>query len=136
MIIRERSDGVLVRVTDDPGDAGKRREFFGSALRVASGGDDARVGILAMDAANGFAGFGVGGGGDGTGVKDDDVSGGIGFSGSAALRAEAVANRVSISLRGAAAEVLDEEGHHRDMPFTVAQGKAQLDDGNVLNPIS
>lgn len=111
-IIRERRDGVLVRIADDPEDAGKRGEFFGSALRVASGGDDARGGILAVDAANGFASFGVGGGGDGAGVEDDDVGGGVGFGGGAALSAEAVANCVGVSLSGAAAEILDEEGGH------------------------
>ena len=112
VIIRERGDGVLVRIADDPGDSGKRGELFGSALRVASGGDDAGGGILAVDAANGFASFGVGGGGDGAGVEDDNVGGGVGFGGGAALRAEAVANCVGVSLRGAAAKVLDEEGGH------------------------
>lgn len=112
MTIRERRDRVLVRITDDPGDSGKRGKFFGSALRVASGGDDARGGILAVNAADGFASFGVGGSGDGAGVEDDDVGGGVGFSGGAALCAEAVANCVGVSLRGAAAEVLDEESGH------------------------
>ena len=118
VIIHERSDGVLMRVADNPGDTRKRGEFFGGALRVASGGDDASGRILTVDAANGFASFGVGCGGDCAGVEDDDVGGSVGFGSGAALSAEVVANRVSVSLRGAAAEVLDEEsGHQENQPI-------------------
>ena len=111
-LAHKRGNLALMRIADDPGDAGKRGEFFGSALRVASGGDDASGRILTVDAANGFASFGVRRGGDGTGVEDDNVGGGVGFGGGAALRVQAVANRVGVGLRGAAAEVLDEEGGH------------------------
>lgn len=101
-----------MRIADDPRDAGKRGKLFGGALSVASRGDDLRGGVLAMDAADGLAGFGISGGGDCAGVEDDDVGAGIGFGRGIASRAEAVANCVSVGLRGAAAEVLDEESGH------------------------
>lgn len=112
VIVGERRDGVLVRIADDPGDAGKRGEFFGSALRIASGGDNAGTRVLTMDAADGFAGFRVGGGCDRACVEDDDVSGDVRFGDCAALSAEALANCVGVRLRGAAPEVLDEERGH------------------------
>lgn len=132
MIIRERSDGVLVRVADDPGDSGEGGEFFGRALGVTSGGDDASGGILAVDAANGFAGFGVSGGSDRAGVEDDDVGGGVGLGGGAALRAEAMANRVCVSLRGAATKVLDEESGHELGATTILREADGMPMANVI----
>ena len=64
---------ILVRVPDDPGHAGQSRDFLRRTLRVAAGDDDARVGLRAMDAADGLAKLVVGGRGDGAGVQDDEV---------------------------------------------------------------
>ena len=64
----------LVRIADDPRDAGKRGEFFGCALSVAAGDDDASGGVFRVNLADGIAGLGIGGGSDGTGVHDNDVA--------------------------------------------------------------
>ena len=88
--------------------AGQSGDFLGRALRVAAGDHDARVGLRAMDAADGLAKLVVGGRGDGAGVQDDEV--GVGnFVGCAeAARGETGFERGSIGLRSAASERLYE----------------------------
>ncbi len=66
-------DRILVRIADHESHAGESRDFLGRALGVAAGDDDARLGLRAMDAADGLAKLVVGGGGDGAGVQDDEV---------------------------------------------------------------
>ena len=70
-----KSDGLekigdlrLVRIADDEGNSRENRQFFGSALGVAAGDDDARGGIGGVEFADGVARLGICGGGDGTGV--------------------------------------------------------------------
>ena len=60
-------------VADDGGYSGERGEFGGSALCVASCGDDAGLRVLAMGAADVGAGFAVGLSGDAAGVDNDHV---------------------------------------------------------------
>src|SRR5580658_499918 len=67
---------VLVRVADHAGHAGQGRDFLGGTLSVASGDDNLRVGILALDTADGGAGILVGRGRYGTGIEDDHVRAG------------------------------------------------------------
>src|SRR5258707_798082 len=74
---------------------------------IISGG---RVGGVKL--ADGVASLGVGGGGDRTGVNDDDVGGGGGGSGSAAAVQQLALEGGTIGLRGAAAELFDEESGH------------------------
>ena len=65
-----------------------------------------------MDFADGVAGLGIGGGGDGAGVHDDD-GGGVESRGEGAAAVEELAlEGGAVGLRGAAAELLDEEGGH------------------------
>jgi hypothetical protein len=49
----------FVGVADDEGDAGKRGEFFGSALGIAAGDDDAGGRIAGVDFADGIASLGI-----------------------------------------------------------------------------
>src|SRR5690242_165110 len=99
-------------VADDERDAGERGQLFGSALGVTAGDDEARGGIAGMDFADGVAGLGVGGGGDGAGVEDDEV-GVVGRGGGVAATGEELAfDGGAVRLRGAAAELLNEEGSH------------------------
>ena len=71
---------MFVRIADDQADARKRRDFLGSALRITAGNQDLRIGILAMNAADGGAGILIGGRGYGAGVENDDLGfvGGVG----------------------------------------------------------
>jgi len=66
-------------ISDDQGDAFDGGEFLGGALGVAAGDEDAGLGMVAMEFANGLAHFIVGGGGDGAGVEHDQA--GIGGGG-------------------------------------------------------
>ena len=55
------------------GDAGEGGHIFGGALGVAAGGDYFGRGILGVDFADGVAGLRISGGGDRTGVDDDEL---------------------------------------------------------------
>ena len=102
----------LVRIADDPRDAGEGGQFFWSTLGVASGDDDADGGVGGVKFSDGVAGLGVGGSGDGAGVDDDDVgSGGRGGSGAAAVEQLALEGG-AVGLRGATTELFDEESGH------------------------
>src|SRR5579863_4641016 len=96
----------------DESDAGKSGEFFRSALRIASSGNNASGGIFTMDAANGFASLGIRGGGDGACVEDNHSGVGIRFGGAVSFGEEILTNRSSIGLRGAAAKIADEKCSH------------------------
>jgi len=63
----------FVGVADDEGNAGESGNFFGGSLGIAARYQDARGGIGGVDFADGVAGLGVSGCGDGAGVKHDDV---------------------------------------------------------------
>ena len=63
-------------VADHGGDTGQCGEFFRGALGIATGSDDAAVGVLAMGAANVCAGLPISLGGNAAGIHDDH----IGFS--------------------------------------------------------
>jgi hypothetical protein len=105
---------VFVGVADHGGDAGEGRDFFGSALGVASGDDDFCQRILALHAADGGAGVLIGGMGDGAGVHYYQV----GFSGGGRCEAagfELTFEGGAVGLSGAASEVFDVEGGHGTM---------------------
>ena len=63
----------LVGVADDEGNSGEGGDFFGRTLGITTGHEDARGRIGSVDFADGVAGLGVSGCGDGAGVKHDDV---------------------------------------------------------------
>jgi hypothetical protein len=101
-----------VGIAYDPRDAGEGGEFFGGALGVAASDDELGGGILGVDFADGVTGLGVGGGSDRAGIEDDD-GGGYGIGGrSVAAVEELPFEGGTVSLRGAAAELLDVEGGH------------------------
>jgi len=113
---------MFVRVAHNAGYAGQGRDLFRGTLGVASGDDNLRVGILALDAADSGAGILVGGGRHRTGVEDDHV----GIRGRGATQAallELALQGSAIRLGGATAEILHvESGHvvhgnafHRDL---------------------
>lgn len=99
-------------IADNPRNTGKRGEFLGSALGVAAGDDEEDGRILRVNLSNGVAGLGIGGSGYGAGVEDDDGRRGrVGGGGKAAIE-ELAFDGGAVGLRGAAAELLDEEGGH------------------------
>lgn len=102
----------LVGVADNVRDAGESGEFFGSALGVTAGDDDARSGIAGVDFADGFAGLEVGRRGNGAGIHDDVVGGIRRPDRSAAAFEKLAFDGGAVSLRGAAAELLDKERRH------------------------
>lgn len=63
----------FVAVPDDGDDAGDRGEFFGSALGVTAGSDDASRRVETAGAADIGAGLAIGFGGDAAGIDDDHV---------------------------------------------------------------
>jgi len=76
----------LMRVADNPGDAGKSGELLGGSLGVAAGDDDAGGGVCGVKLSNGIAGLAVGGRSDRASIHDDDVSGGgFGCGGATAI---------------------------------------------------
>ena len=99
-------------IAHDEGNAGEMGDLFRGALRVTTGNDDARGRIRRVNLADGIAGLRVGGGRDGTGVKNDDVGRrAIGRDG-AAVVAQLALDGGAIGLCGAAAELFDVEGGH------------------------
>jgi hypothetical protein len=102
----------FVTVSNYCGYAGEGGKFFGCALRVTAGDDDAGLRIEAMSAANEGAGGAVGLGGDAAGIDDYQIGGG-GAVVDEAGGLEMVGNCFAIGASGATAEVLDVErsGH-------------------------
>ena len=111
---REKQGGDLqfMGIANDEGDAREGGDFFGGALGVATGDDDASGRVRGVDFADGVAGLGIGSGGDGAGVEHDHV-GSVGLCGrGAALFAQLTFNGGAIGLGGATAELLDVERGH------------------------
>jgi hypothetical protein len=108
----EGGDFGFVGVADDVEDAGESGEFFGSALGVATGGDDFSDGICGVEFADGVAGLGVGSGGDGAGVDDDDVGAGGSRGEVVALGAELALDGGGVGLCSTTTELLNVEGRH------------------------
>src|SRR5579863_3944819 len=92
--------------------AGERRNFLGSALRVASRDNDFGLGILAANAANCSTRVLVGSGGDGAGIEDNErgLGGGCGARQSSLLELSFKSGAVRLS--GATAEVFYKESGH------------------------
>jgi hypothetical protein len=101
-----------VGIADDPGDAWEGGEFFGSALGVAAGDDEAGRGILGVKLANRVACLSVGGSGYRARVENNDGGRCWIGRGSAATIEELAFDSGAIGLRGAAAELLDVEARH------------------------
>ena len=103
-------------IADDPSDSGKYGQFLGSALGIAAGGDNADGRVGGMKLSNGVAGLSIGGGCDGAGVDDDDVSGGCGGGEGTTPVEQLALEGGAVSLRGAATELFDEEARHLEPP--------------------
>lgn len=103
---------MFVGVSYDPGHARQGSQFFWSALRIATGYQDATVRIVAADAADGGAGVLVGRGCHCAGVEDDHF--GLPRRGSAmqALCPQLLFNRGAIGLGCAASKILYVETAH------------------------
>ena len=116
MVVISSSDEIgnfcFMRIADDPIDAGKLRQLFGRALSIAAGDQDARRGIFTMDAPQRLAHVVVGGCGNGTGVEDHQIGGGAGLRMRQTAPRKERFERCAVGLRGAAAEILDEEVTH------------------------
>ena len=100
-------------IAHHPLDAGHRGQFFGSALGITTGYQDASLWILTMHAAYGLAHVFVGGSSYGAGIEDHEV-------GMAVIGAfESACGELSfegcaIRLGSAATEILDDEASHQD----------------------
>jgi len=102
---------MFVRVADHGTDAGQRRNFFGSALGIASGDDDFCQRILAPYAADGGASILIRGIRDRASIQNNKV----GFSGAGADEAavfELAFDGRPVGLGGATSEVFDVVGRH------------------------
>ncbi len=104
---------VFVRIAYDEGYAGESCDFLRSALGVASGDDDFASGIFALDAAEGGAGFLLGGGGHGAGIQNNDFRGGGAAGAVEAAVAELLFDGGAVGLGSAAAEIFDVKAGHR-----------------------
>ena len=71
--MEESGDLGLVGVANDEGYAWENRDFFGGALGITAGYEDASGWIGRVDFSDGVAGLGVSGGGDCTSVENHDV---------------------------------------------------------------
>jgi hypothetical protein len=118
MRLRERVDELgdlrLLGIANDPGHTGKSCEVFRGALGVTAGDDDTSGGILRVDFADGVAGLSVGGSGDRTGVYDYEIRRGCFGDGAATAFEQLALEGRAVGLGGAAAELLDVEGLHRE----------------------
>ena len=110
-----------MRISDDERDAFDRGEFLRSALGIATGDQNARLGMVAMKAPDGLADFIVGGRGYCAGIENDQAGVRCGSGGREAFGDEAGFNGGAVGLGGAAAEVFDEESiHYIDGSWTEA----------------
>jgi len=96
---------MLVRVADDMRDTAQGSDFLGSALRIAAGDDDAGLGILALNAADGGAGILISGRGHCAGIEYDDRGLARGGGARKAEFLELTFERGAVGLGGAATEV-------------------------------
>ena len=120
MIFRDRADGVdeigdlgLVGIADNERNAGESGDFFRGTLGIATGYQNARGGIGGVNLADRVAGLGIGGGGYGTSVENDDVGSRTIPRKNRTLFAKLAFDGRAVSLRGAAAELFDKEGAHQ-----------------------
>src|SRR6516164_1563312 len=103
---------MLVRVPHHQADARQGTELLGRALRITTGYEDSRVGILPMNTPDGGASVLIGGSGDGAGIQYHNF-GLARRSGTGQSAVDQLAlNRCAIGLGGAASEVLDKIGRH------------------------
>jgi hypothetical protein len=103
-------DPRLVRIADDPRNARQRRDFFGRALRIAAGDQNARIRIFTMRAPDGASRVPIGGGSDCACVQDHQIGGGAFAGGGVSAGRELRFERGAIGLRGPASEILNEKG--------------------------
>ena len=71
--MEESGDLGLVGIAYDKGDARERGDFFGGALGITAGYEDASGWIGRVDFSDGVAGLGVSGGGDCASVENHHV---------------------------------------------------------------
>src|SRR5258707_6046510 len=110
----EVGDLWFVGIAYDAADAGEGGQFFWSALGVAAGNDDAGGGACGVNFADSVAGLSVSGGGDGTGIENDDVGALRGYRGAATIEELALGGR-PVGSGWAAAKLFDmERGHCRN----------------------
>jgi hypothetical protein len=118
MRLRERVDELgdlrLVGIANDPRNTGKSNEVFRGTLGVTAGDDDTSGGILRVDFADGVAGLGIGGSRNRTGVYDYEIRRGCFRDGAATTLEQLVLKGGAVCLGGAAAELLNVEGFHRE----------------------
>jgi len=102
----------LMRISHHPFHAGHGGQFFGGALGIAAGYENARAGVFTMHAADGGAGIAIRLGRDGAGVEHNDIGlvAGFGFRETALgkLRFDGRA----IGLSRTAAEILNVKAGH------------------------
>ena len=108
----QRRQLMLVGVSDDLGDSGKRGNFRRRALRIAAGHDDLGLGIIAVNAADGSTGILIGGGCDGAGIQDDKFSFHSSRGTGKATLLELMLNGSAVGLGGAAAEIFNVKGRN------------------------
>jgi hypothetical protein len=119
---------AFVGVADDPGNALDLGKLFGGTLCITASDENAGRGVVALNTADDLADVLVGGGGDGTGVEDDEGrviragSRGKAFAGEAGFKGGAV------GLGGAATEILDEKAA-QSTP-SLSSGVLQKAEGN------
>src|SRR5258708_6152932 len=110
--MEEPGDLGFVGIADDKADAWESRDFFGRALGVTTGYEDARCRIGSVNFANGVAGLRISRGGDCAGVENYDVGQRRIGRERAALFAQLAFDGRAIRLGGATAELLDKKGAH------------------------
>jgi hypothetical protein len=96
-----------VGVADDPFHTGEAGEILRRALGITAGYQNPGGWVFAMHAADGLPNVVIGGGGNGTGVEDDEIGGGTVVRGTETMGCEVSMDSGAIGLGGPAAEVLD-----------------------------
>ncbi len=122
---------MFVGIPDNLSDAGECSQFFGSALRIATGDDDAGQGILPVNPANGRACILIGGGRDRASIQNNDFR--IKRSRSALQSAflELPLDGGTIGLGRAATKILYVKTRHRTIVAAQAGPKAT---GRIAHP--
>lgn len=110
------ADAAFVGIAHNPVDALKASDFLRRALSVTASDQNAGIGVFSLCAADEIPQVLVGGGGDRAGVEDDQVRGcamGQAFFSKAGLKGG------TVSLRGAASEILNMKGLHPTSRLTM-----------------
>ena len=103
---------MLVGISHHPADAGKRGNFIGRALSVATGNKDSRARVFALNPSYRGTSVMICRRGYGAGVQDYNVSKRDGFSTRQSPGLELLLQSCAVSLCGSTAEILhDESGH-------------------------